>query len=215
MCLVSSASWKVHVHTTTIKEYSLNNIFKKSIAIVGASVLLLSMAACTPSQKAGQEINNAAENRSPYIPKNSVEYDNYNKAQELFDNPSAIIWCTAFPNGGSAPVITTPIKGKLTSSSTSYFAGSDANGENRSVDGMYHGNPPGYRFGFTPGGAYVSFEGGINVICTTQLTEFQRQKTFVSIDNLVSDNQKAAENALKTGDSQKAVELLKEEAVSK
>lgn len=200
---------------------------KKSPVILGALALsaVLTLTGCfgdtgkSESAKANDKVNSAANERTPYIPKNDVEYNNYNKAQEVADNPASILWCTAFPAGGSAPIITIPIKGKLTSSSTSYFPGqqlhSSSSGsyglsENRSVDGMYHGNPPGYRFGFTPGGQYVSFEGGMNTLCTTALTQFQRQNTFISVDtdSTADAAQKEAEAALKAGDPAKAQDLL-------
>lgn len=196
------------------------------VGMAAVAVLLCTTAgACdnnqpSASDQAKDQVNSAAKERTPYIPKNDVEYNNYNKAQEIADNPASILWCTAFPAGGSAPLITVPIKGKLTSSSTSYFPGSSTHffgstgsyqEDNRSVDGMYHGNPPGYRFGFTPGGQYVSFEGGMNVLCTTALTQFQRQNTFISIDTDAKTDvaQKAAEDALKNNDPAKAQDLLK------
>lgn len=197
---------------------------KKILTLATAGALLIGLSACGGSgqsqqDKAKDQVNSAAKERTPYIPKNDVEYTNYNKAQEIADDPNTILWCTAFPAGGAAPIVTTPIKGKLTSSSTSYFPGTSPHGngngnwleENRSVDGMFHGSPPAYRFGFTPGGQYVSFEGGMNVLCTTALTEFQRQQTFVSVstDAKADSAQKDAEAALKAGDAAKAQELLK------
>jgi hypothetical protein len=49
------------------------------------------------------------------------------------------------------------------------------------VDGLFHPNPPGYRYGFTPGGQYVDFF-NMATFCTTALTEFQRQETRVAVD---------------------------------
>lgn len=185
-----------------------------------AAVLALTLSACaeeTVSANAYDDIASKAANRTPYVPSNDVEYENYNKAQELYDSPESIIWCTTSWGNPSAPLVTTPIVGKLTSSSTSYFPNQTAHGnsngvwqeENRSVDGMYHGNPPGYRYGFTPGGQYVDFY-GMEVFCTTALTEFQRQSTTVSVetDTAAGDLQEQAEALLAAGDTEGAAAVL-------
>lgn len=167
-------------------------------------------------------VDKKADARAPYLPKNDVEFNNYNKAQELYDDPSSILWCTtSFPTA-SSPLVTFPIAGKLTSSSTSYYPGhsqkfdsGSAYGytwseENRSVDGMFHGNPPAYRYGFTPGGQYVDLF-NTPAVCTTALTKFQRESTEVTVnlDNGgASDLQKQAEAALKAGDRAKADQIL-------
>lgn len=185
-----------------------------------AAALALTLSACgteTISSDAYDDISSKAANRTPYIPSNDVEYENYNKAQELYDSPESIIWCTTSWGNPSAPLVTTPIVGKLTSSSTSYFPNNSAKSnsagvwqeENRSVDGMYHGNPPGYRYGFTPGGQYVDFY-GMEVFCTTALTEFQRQSTTVSVetDTAAGDLQEQAEALLAAGDTEGAAAVL-------
>lgn len=192
-----------------------------------AAALAVGLTACdlddgtSTSKKSQQAINNNADSRSVYVPKNDVEFDNYNKAQKLYDSPDTIIWCTSAWSNASAPLVTTPIRGKLTSSSVSYFPnnsiqkygsnGAPAEVENRSVDGMYHGTPGPYRYGFTPGGVYVDYT-GMEVMCTTALTSFQRQSTTVDVngpDAKATATQDAAEAALKAGDSGKAAELLK------
>lgn len=138
---------------------------------------------------------------------NHTDYHNYYKAQTLYNDPSTIIWCTTSWGTTNAPLITVPIAGKLTSSSVSLrpstqakdFRGGD-NGtltyypELVSVDGMYHGSPPPYRYGFTPGGQYVDFS-GMEVFCTTALTQFQKDRTEVDVnyDSTVSDAQIQAE----------------------
>lgn len=146
-----------------------------------------------------------------------AEYKNYIKAQEtVYDDPSTILWCTAsFPNDAS-PIFTVPIAGKLTSSSVSYYPGMSVHGysdapymsENQSVDGMYHGSPPAYRYGFTPAGQYVDFS-NLSVFCTTALTSFQRESLKLSIAdptaNSVTDQ---AEAKLKAGDTAGAQALL-------
>ncbi|MEH0110640.1 hypothetical protein V6N00_13090 [Tersicoccus sp. MR15.9] len=186
---------------------------KAPIALVLISLAALSLTGCTASQQASQEVNTKAENRSPYMPQNDVEYNNYNAAQKMYDDPNSIIWCTtSFPNN-SSPLVTIPIRSKLTSSSVSYFRGTDSSGyDQRSVDGMYHGNPPGYRYGFTPSGDYVDFF-GLNVLCSSKLQNYQRQETKVSItgnSDAVTQAQKDAEEALKRGDTSKATQLLQD-----
>lgn len=204
--------------TTTPK----GNTMRKTLT-AAVIALTLSLAACTEeetiSSEAYTDISNKAAGRSPYIPTNDVEYENYNKAQQLYDSPESIIWCTTSWGNPSAPLVTTPIVGKLTSSSTSYFPNSNQkfssggsftwSEEARSVDGMFHGNPPGYRYGFTPGGQYVDFY-GMEVFCTTALTEFQRQPTTVSVetDTATNDLQRQAEDLLKAGDTEGAAAIL-------
>lgn len=193
-------------------------VVKKIAAVALVSVTALSMASCedTVQKERLKEVTSNSVNRDAYIPQNDVEFNNYNKAQELFDNPATIIWCSAFPSTPSAPIITVPIAGKLTSSSSSYFSperldmNSGAVLQEKSVDGMYHGSPPPYRFGFTPGGQYVSFEGGMDVVCTTSLTQFQKDKTYIQIEEDVAhDQQAAAEEALSNGDHKAAQDALK------
>lgn len=148
-----------------------------------------------------------------------AEYNNYIKAQEdVYDNPASIIWCTSsFPNDAS-PIFTVPIAGKLTSSSVSYYPGSTQKfsgggsftwtEENQSVDGMYHGSPGPYRYGFTPGGQYFDFT-GMAVLCTTALTEFQRQTlTVATVDSEAESLTAQAEELLKAGDTAGAQAIL-------
>lgn len=200
---------------------------KKIFALGAAAVLLLS--GCTgetgtASDQASKTVNSKAAGRTPYLPKNDVEFNNYNRAQELADDPNSILWCTTTWGNPSAPLVTVPIAGKMTSSSVSFFPGSkvdyDQYGniaiEQRSVDGMYHGNPPPYRFGFTPGGQYVEAQ-NMPMFCTTALTSFQRESTDVSItvDQSAEVSQAAAEAALKSGDpaaAQQALEALESTA---
>lgn len=194
--------------------------------VAGIGLLLvaaLGLAACddNPSeqQKQYEKVNDNASKRQAYQPHNDVEFNNYNEAQKLYDNPNTIQWCTATWSNGSAPLFTVPIKGKLTSSSTSYFAtgvGGAGGGsgwtyetEKRSVDGMFHGNPPAYRYGFTPGGVYIDFS-GMEVMCTTQPMKFQRQDTKITYepDPQLAEAQKQAEEALKAGKPDEAARIL-------
>lgn len=193
---------------------------RKIVAVFSALIFGLTLTACTDKNvdtEAYKEVTESASNRDPYLPKNDVEFNNYNKAQELYDSPESIIWCTTTWGNASAPLVTVPIAGKLTSSSTSYFPnntvqfakGSDWLMEARSVDGMFHGNPPGYRYGFTPGGQYVDFF-NMPTFCTTSLTEFQRQETIVSVsnDDTAIALQDQAQEALLSGDQAGAEKIL-------
>lgn len=184
----------------------------KTAGLAGLAMLVLTASGCESAQQAAaREVSSKAVDRAPYLPENDVEFENYNQAQELFDDPNSIIWCTSsFPND-SSPIFTVPIRGKLTSSSTSYFAGTNSSGvEERSVDGMFHGSPPPYRFGFTPAGVYASFE-GMSAYCSSQLDSFQREQTYISVapeSDAVTEAQKQAEAAMKAGDTEKAMQLL-------
>ena len=190
--------------------------------LAGAATVALLLSGCSSfepsvSEDRLNEVNTKASGRDPYIPVNDVEFNNYNRAQELYDDPNSILWCTTTWSNPSAPLVTYPIAGKLTSSSVSYFPNKKAEGnsvgvwleETRSVDGMYHGTPGPYRYGFTPGGQYVDFTNK-EVDCTTALTSFQRQETQISItvDEESVAAQDAAEAALAAGDAAGAQEAL-------
>lgn len=199
----------------------------KKFIITGAAIIaLVGLSACetygteTPTQQ--EQVEKKASSTKAYIPQNTVELDNYNAAQKVYDAKDSIIWCTTTWGNASAPLVTIPIRGKLTSSSVSYFpnnsvktygssgAKSPIHVENRSVDGMFHGSPPAYRYGFTPGGQYVDFD-GMPTFCTTALTSFQRQSTDVTIKFDGGAQQNAAQDALKSGDpaaAEKALEGL-------
>lgn len=192
----------------------------RTLAVAGfAAIAAITLSACEdmpPSES--RQVEHKAQDFEAYLPTNNVELDNYNRAQELYDDPAAIQWCTAFPSSNSAPIITLPIAGKLTTSATSYFNPQErVSGSNgavslptRSVDGLYHGDSF-YRYGFTPGGQYVDFSNSLELLCTTALTEFQRENTFVEGVDTSGDIEKLqqqAEEALKDGDRDKAVDIL-------
>lgn len=202
------------------------SIKKAGAALLAAGVVLVGLTACegdsAGSSDEYQEQQKAAttDRDDLYKPHNNVEYNNYNEAQKLYDDPNTIQWCTAAWSNDSAPLFTVPIKGKLTSSSVSYFPNteqrkgqSDAtwNPELRSVDGMYHGNPPAYRYGFTPAGQYVDFS-GMEVMCTTSPTKFQRESSNITFetDEALSDAQRKAEDLLKQGKGKEAQQVLED-----
>lgn len=191
----------------------LNTKFKKIAALSSIAVIgTLGLTACnSESEKASREVYEKSRDMKPYIPKNDVELRNYTKAQEIYDDPTVIQWCSLFPPSNSAPIITVPIAGKLTTSSTSYFGAGE-----KSVDGLFHGDSF-YRMGFTPGGEYADVSNSMPMFCSTALTEFQRQKTYV--DGLGTNGdankvdvdalQKKAENALKSDTPDDAAKILR------
>ncbi|KMV15958.1 hypothetical protein ACT17_22990 [Mycolicibacterium conceptionense] len=197
--------------------------WKKYGAAGMVAVSALALAACESTAASNSEqykkVEENAGKRQPYQPHNDVEFNNYNEAQKLYDNPNTIQWCTATWSNGSAPLFTVPIRGKLTSSSVSYYPNQEVrndgsaayNPELRSVDGMYHGNPPAYRYGFTPAGVYVDFS-GMEVMCSTQPMKFQRQDTKITYepDPQLADAQRRAEEALKAGKPDEAQRILQE-----
>jgi len=197
---------------------------RRLIAAAIAAALMLTVTACgdhgkSAEKQAYDQIADKAHKRTPYIPRNDVEFKNYNAAQELFDDPATIIWCTSTWANPSAPIVTVPVAGKLTSSSTSFFSPLkiDDNSDwgvvvpNRSVDGLYHPDPPKYRFGFTPGNQYVDFY-EMPTFCTTALTKMQRQSTelALSVDEQAAVATGQAEQALRRGDRKAAQRILEE-----
>lgn len=206
---------------------------KYSPASLAAFVLVL--AACgaaigsTGLSRIDDIMNRGSTQAKIFVPPlpESPDFLNYNAAQKLYANKNSIIWCTTTWGNPSAPMVTIPIAGKLTSSSVSiypstrtYKPGDDGGGEytqeRRSVDGMYHGSPPPYRYGFTPGGQYVDFS-NMPALCTTALTKFQRQKTELSIavDPTAKAADTAAQAALARGDHAGAQKILTDALGSK
>ena len=171
---------------------------------------------------AEDEVNANQNKFVPYVPHNEVEGHNYNRAQELYDNPATIIWCTAFPQSNTDPIVTIPVAGKLTSSTVSARPSNRATGineggvtvENSSIDGLYHGTPPPYRYGFTPGGQYVDFF-NMPTICTTQPLEFQKESISLKPAAALSAATNEAEEALEGGAKAKAQHLLAASAPGK
>lgn len=191
---------------------------KKILSLIAAVlVAILALAGCAAggnvdvakaaNQRARQHVQD--QNASLTAPKikHNTEYNNYFKAQSTYDEPSTILWCSFTWGNASAPLVTVPVAGKLTSSSVSLFPSSQVkdfyetdgtyNPELPSVDGMFHGSPPPYRYGFTPGGQYVDFF-NMPTFCTTSLTSFQRQATKVTltVDKQMRTAQNTAQAAL-------------------
>lgn len=96
------------------------------IVLAAMTVLALLLAGCssgnsTPAQQVNQQGRQTVQdvNKSLVPPKvtDFTEYKNYIAAQKIYDDPSTIIWCTTTWGNASAPLVTVPIAGKLTSSS--------------------------------------------------------------------------------------------------
>jgi hypothetical protein len=195
---------------------------KKIVSIIMAIMILAVVATGCAEEgdnaqnKSYEEVTKKAESRKPYLPKNDVEFNNYNKAQQLYDSPTTIIWCSVMPQASTAPILTVPVTGKLTSSSTSYFSPTNTNWSSegsaavtsaRSVDGLYHPDPPKYRYGFTPGGEYVDFY-ELPTFCTTKPLNFQKDSVQVKVDETLTRATKEAEKALASGNNAKAEKIL-------
>lgn len=197
---------------------------QRAILALTGFVIAVAIGACATDpnvqKPAYDTVQQRAEKRAPYLPKNDVEFGIYNDAQKLYDSPTTIIWCSTTWGNASAPLVTVPVAGKLTSSTVSYFPNhriqdDDIEGavltEARSVDGMFHGTPPPYRYGFTPGGQYVDFF-NMPTFCTTALTKFQRERTEVAltVDAAAKAADAKAQQALKRGDKAGAQRILEQ-----
>lgn len=199
---------------------------KLSVALAAVLIIALGLAACGGSSDdnspqrntASQEAEKNRENFAPFIPHNEVEGKNYNRSQQLYDNPNTILYCTVLPNNPTIKPITVPIAGKLTSSSVSAFPSQEIHydewgnsvTEKASVDGLYHGSPPAYRYGFTPGDQFVELWSGDEGFCTTSPTEIQQETLNLTISGNVDSATAQAEKALAEGNGQKASKILKE-----
>lgn len=166
-------------------------------------------ASADPQQITENKVHQLRNSLPPgYVPPISMDYNNYMRAQKLYAQPDTILWCTTTWGNPSAPMVTIPVAGKLTSSSVSYLpqdfidteSGNATLRQAFSNDGMYHGDPPPYRYGFTPGGQYVDFF-NMPTLCTTAMTQFQRQQTNIAltIDPTAEQATQQAEAALKAG----------------
>ena len=196
----------------------------KRVLIVVAMVASLVLAACgdstptPPNQQ--QQVEAKAKQFRAYLPRNYTELSNYNRAQKVYDDPSNILWCTFSFNNASSPLVTVPVTGKLTSSTTTFFNPEKAAWPDyessytlpsRSVDGLFHPSPPAYRYGFTPGGAYVDLF-NLETYCSNKPTKFQRQSTKLSVelDAGLGRADSAAQAALRRGDKAEAQRIIEQ-----
>lgn len=162
---------------------------KKIAALALAGLVVLGLAACTSDQRTGQQAaQDVAKNRQVYVPKNDVEGRNYNARQTLADNPSTLIWCTAFPTNPNVKPFTIAVVGKLTSGNKRPFPTEQTaksadvgwyNPELPGPDGFY-GTSGEYRYGFDPAGNYVDFY-NLETFCTNVPDVMQRNTTIIQI----------------------------------
>lgn len=198
----------------------MNKKLSTALAVAAASLVLLTTACTAETSREAQlqETSGRFDNRAAPVVTGDAEYSNYVRAQEdVYDDPNTILWCSSSFPTATSPIFTVPIAGKLTSSSVSMFPGESVGGgsssgyykeENVSVDGMYHGSPGPYRYGFTPGGVYVDFT-NLSVFCSTSLVEFQRQALNITAsESQVEATQTQAEDLLRAGDQAGAQNLL-------
>lgn len=160
-----------------------------AITLVIASAATL--AGCIdPQTRAQRRAVLRASEREAYVPKNSLDFINYDKRQRLSDEPTTIVWCTIFPPTPGVRPITYPIVGKLTSGGKRPFA------DDPGPDGMY-GSSGDYRYGFTPGDNMVDVY-NVASVCTTEPTVWQKEKTDIVItqDPGLNAAQAAAKAAL-------------------
>lgn len=201
----------------------------KAVPFLLIALVMLGLVGCgersaaVTNESQRDAIHKAAQ-RSVYQPKNDLEFKNYNKRQQLADDPTTILWCTAFPNNPSAPMLTYPVAGKLSSgnkrpyATTQAIAGAQStrqyNPELPGADGMY-GTSGDYRYGFTPAGVYVDFY-EVPTVCSTEPSVVQRQSTKLVLqsDPELLEAQNRAKAALAENKPDQAQKIL-EEAILK
>jgi hypothetical protein len=164
---------------------------RRSLFILGAALAgILALVGCTSDTRSDQEkAKDTAAHRQNYIPVNDVEGRNYNARQRIADQPSTLIWCTAYPTSPNAKAFTVPIVGKLTSGNKRPFPtmqdpGNDTNAgwfnpELPGPDGFY-GTSGEYRYGFDPAGNYHDFY-NLETYCTTLPNIVQKEQTTIIV----------------------------------
>lgn len=175
----------------------MRRAYKNILVIVLAIIVpgLLTAEDCIPASTGGnaqsqQDAVDKANKHVAYVPKNDIEFNNYNTRMKISDDPTTILWCTsAFPIP-SSPLFTVPILGKLTSGTKRPFSTSQVQTNSSGAltyspeipgpDGMY-GASSDYRYGFTPGGVYVEFDASMQTFCTTEPSVWQRQETKITL----------------------------------
>ena len=195
-------------------------------------VVLVGCGAAAAADNGLSDIDDLANDYTPNIPclqegasfpDCSTDARNWERQYNLFENPATILWCTVAFSNPSLKSVTFPVAHKLTSSSVSFWPSSRAvsdgddsedeeyTPERRSGDAMYHGSPPPYRFGFSPGGRYVDIF-NIESVCTDTPMTWQKQTTSIAIsaDAALNEADAAAQDALGKGDGAGAEQILKD-----
>lgn len=208
----------------------------KRTILIGLAVLTLGGVAAGCGTGSGASAPSAADQAQKaskslqsqiYQSTHNVEFRNYNLRQKVADDPSTILWCTFFPpgvsqvsNGGVGGAITVPIAGKLTSSNKRPYNNVvyDDRGNytftSKEIAGPDHmfGSSSEYRYGFDPTlGTYYDFT-DMASFCTTEPTLFQTHDTTIVVktDATINSISNAASQAIKDGNGQKALDLLKQ-----
>lgn len=181
--------------------------------LLGLSVLALFIATgCRTNSSVSDKAYSEAwsKNRN----QTGIEFSNYNRRQELVNDPNTILWCTFSLENPSSPLVTIPVQGKLTSSGKRPFRQYSVNEDELATppgsDGMF-GSSGEYRYGFGPGGIAEYYElDGLASFCTTQPTVWHRQETKIvlEVDQVLNKATIDAEKALREGDATTARSLL-------
>lgn len=187
-------------------------------------VLFLPMVGClrvptpTNQQKSQNEAISRSQQRSPYVQRNDIEFNNYNKRQQIADDPTMILWCTSAFSTPGAPLFTVPVVGKVTSGGKRPYSERRRAGDSTyyyldevpGPDGMY-GHSGEYRYGFTPGGVYSDWY-GIETFCTTEPMIWQKERTEIVMgtDPTLLAAQQQAQERLRAGDTEGANRALEQ-----
>lgn len=138
------------------------------VAAVAVVVAALVFAACGSTSRGSQQ-------QPTYQSKNFIERQKFNRRLQISDDPSTVLFCTAFPF--DAKPFTVPIAGKLVSGTkrpdppTNEGDNGQVGTEREDAQGMYGPSVP-YRFGFTPGGVYEDFT-DLPTECSTQAKSYK------------------------------------------
>ena len=191
------------------------------VLIAGLSGACVSSNTTTPQKQVQQQVKRQQSQRDIYIPKNDIEFRNYNWRVELADDPTTILWCTFFPPTVGQEPFTVPVIGKLTSSGKRPFpklraatgGGSIADyytPEEIQPDGMF-GESSLYRYGYGPQGknSYMDFT-DLPSFCTLLPTVWQQNETRIVVQQSsgLGSLTARARKALAEGRLDDALELL-------
>lgn len=181
-----------------------------------ALALVFGMGSACDSSSQDQDRKAAArkaENRHVYQPTHNVDFNNYDLRLRMADDPTTILWCTfAWPQAGLG-LVTVPIAGKLTDSGITPFPPDSNRTSDFTPDpdpnGMY-GTSAEFRYGFDPTRTQYHEFTLMPSYCTNVPTKYQQAKTTIIVEaapTLVSLT-RAAEQALRSGDADKALSIL-------
>ncbi len=179
----------------------LNRLQRGSPWILSFLCLTVLLSSCNESDKRLQEALRKSENQE------GIEFENYYRRQKLVEDSNTILWCTFSLENPNSPLVTIPVKGKLTSSSKRPHP---INSEYPGADGMY-GSSGQYRYGFGPGGIAQYYElDGLHTFCTTQPLVWHREKTTIlmEVDEALDEATSNSEAALRSNNSEEARRIL-------